>query len=201
MLAFLNCEHINKLLDKLDLINHSFNQRIDLDKRINLDKVKKAIFYVKKYHGNQKRDTGEPYYMHPLEVALMVADYSFKTDTIITAILHDTIEDTTLTKEKIAMEFNDNIAEQVVALTRNIGCKKTSSMKMIQTLVNQDKVELLLIKLLDRLDNIKTIFIKPGKRRQEIILETQQEFIPLAEYLKLPEIAIELNKYCKLYAT
>ncbi|SPR12517.1 hydrolase [Orientia tsutsugamushi] len=84
-------------------------------------------------------------------------DYSFKTDTIITAILHDVIEDTKLTKEKIAMEFNNNIAEQVVALTRNIGGKKTSSMKMIQTLVNQDKVELLLIKLLDRLDNIKTI--------------------------------------------
>ncbi|KJV72386.1 HD domain protein [Orientia tsutsugamushi str. TA763] len=131
----------------------------------------------------------------------MVADYSFKTDTIITAILHDTIEDTTLTKEKIAIEFNDNIAEQVLALTRNRGGKKTSSMKMIQTLVNQDKVELLLIKLLDRLDNIKTIFIKPAKRRQEIILETQQEFIPLAEYLKLPEIAIELNKYCERYAT
>ncbi|WP_445668682.1 HD domain-containing protein [Orientia tsutsugamushi] len=166
-----------------------------------LDKVKKAIFYAKKYHSNQKRDTGEPYYMHPLEVALMVADYSFKTDTIITAILHDVIEDTTLTKEKIAMEFNDNIAEQVLALTRNRGGKKTSSMKMIKTLVNQDKVELLLIKLLDRLDNIKTIFIKPAKRRQEIILETQQEFIPLAEYLKLPEIAIELNKYCELYAT
>ncbi|SPM45990.1 hydrolase [Orientia tsutsugamushi] len=195
MFAFLNCEHINKLLDKLDLINHSF------DKHIALDKVKKAIFYAKKYHSNQKRDTGEPYYMHPLEVALMVADYSFKTDTIITAILHDTIEDTTLTKEKIAIEFNDNIAEQVLALTRNRGGKKTSSMKMIQTLVNQDKVELLLIKLLDRLDNIKTIFIKPVKRRQEIILETQQEFIPLAEYLKLPEIAIELNKYCELYAT
>ncbi|WP_371220804.1 HD domain-containing protein [Orientia tsutsugamushi] len=182
MLAFLNCEHINKLLDKLDFINHSFNKRIDLDKCINLDKVKKAIFYAKKYHGNQKRDTGEPYYMHPLEVARMVADYSFKTDTIITAILHDVIEDTKLTKEKIAMEFNDNIAEQVLALTRNRGSKKTSFMKMIQTLVNQDKVELLLIKLLDRLDNIKTIFIKPVKRRQEIILETQQEFIPLAEY-------------------
>ncbi|KJW03960.1 HD domain protein [Orientia tsutsugamushi str. Sido] len=201
MLAFLNCEHINKLLDKLDLINHSFNKRIDLDKHIDLDKVKKGIFYAKKYHSNQKRDTGEPYYMHPLEVALMVADYSFKTDTIITAILHDVIEDTKLTKEKIAMEFNDNIAEQVLALTRNIDGKKISSMKMIQTLVNQDKVELLLIKLFDRLDNIKTIFIKPIKRRQEIILETQQEFIPLAEYLKLPKIAIELNKYCERYAT
>ncbi|SPR14347.1 hydrolase [Orientia tsutsugamushi] len=201
MLAFLNCEHINKLLDKLDLINHSFNKRIDLDKHIDLDKVEKAIFYAQKYHGQQKRDTGELYYTHPLEVAYMISDYSFETDTIITAILHDTIEDTKLTKEKIAMEFNDNIAEQVLALTRNRGGKKTSSMKMIQTLVNQDKVELLLIKLLDRLDNIKTIFIKPAKRRQEIILETQQEFIPLAEYLKLPEIAIELNKYCERYAT
>ncbi|WP_371218905.1 HD domain-containing protein [Orientia tsutsugamushi] len=183
------------------LINKLFRTNVRFNTKIDLDKVKKAIFYVKKYHGNQKRDTGEPYYMHPLEVALMVADYSFKTDTIITAILHDVIEDTKLTKEKIAMEFNDNIAEQVLALTRNRGGKKTSSMKMIQTLVNQDKVELLLIKLFDRLDNIKTIFIKPAKRRQEIILETQQEFIPLAEYLKLPEIAIELNKYCELYAT
>ncbi|KJV53031.1 HD domain protein [Orientia tsutsugamushi str. Gilliam] len=79
----------------------------------------KSYILCKKYHGNQKRDTGEPYYMHPLEVAHMVADYSFKTDTIITAILHDTIEDTKLTKEKIAIEFNDNIAEQVLALTRN----------------------------------------------------------------------------------
>ncbi|WP_041621147.1 HD domain-containing protein, partial [Orientia tsutsugamushi] len=159
------------------------------------------MFYAKKYHSNQKRDTGELYYTHPLEVAHMVSDHTFKTDIIITAILHDVIEDTKLTKEKIAMEFNNNIAEQVLALIRNICGKKTSSMKMIKTLVNQDKVELLLIKLLDRLDNIKTIFIKPAKRRQEIILETQQEFIPLAEYLKLPEIAIELNKYCELYAT
>lgn len=60
---------------------------------------------------------------------------------------------------------------------------------------------LLLIKLFDRFDNIKTIFINPLTRRQEIILETQQEFIPLALYLKLPEIAIEPNKYCKLYAS
>ncbi|KJW06490.1 HD domain protein [Orientia tsutsugamushi str. UT144] len=71
------------LLNKLFEINVRFNTKIDLDK------VKKAIFYAKKYHSNQKRDTGEPYYMHPLEVAYMVADYSFETDTIITAVLHD----------------------------------------------------------------------------------------------------------------
>ncbi|KJV50566.1 putative spoT-like ppGpp hydrolase [Orientia tsutsugamushi str. Gilliam] len=74
-------------------------------------------------------------------------------------------------------------------------------MEMIQILRNKIKTELLLIKLFDRFHKYTTIFIKPAKRRQEIILETQQEFIPLAEYLKLPEIAIELNKYCELYAT
>ncbi|KJV94997.1 HD domain protein [Orientia tsutsugamushi str. UT76] len=79
--------------------NVRFNTKIDLDR------VEKAIFYAKKYHSNQKRDTGEPYYMHPLEVAYMVADYSFETDTIITAILHDTLEDITLTKEKIVKVF------------------------------------------------------------------------------------------------
>ncbi|KJV87827.1 HD domain-containing protein [Orientia tsutsugamushi] len=181
------CREISVEVDLLPSTNQKTNYRIlqlivfDNGIGISAEKVKKI--------NNELRN------LHIKSYAVL------GTDTIITAILHDVIEDTKLTKEKIAMEFNDNIAEQVLALTRNRGGKKTSSMKMIQTLVNQDKVELLLIKLFDRLDNIKTIFIKPAKRRQEIILETQQEFIPLAEYLKLPEIAIELNKYCELYAT
>ncbi|KJV69994.1 (p)ppGpp synthetase [Orientia tsutsugamushi] len=79
--------------------------------------------------------------------------------------------------------------------------KKISSREMIQTFYSQNKTELLLIKLFDRFHNIQTVSIKPYEKRQEIILETQQEFIPLAEYLKLPEIAIELNKYCELYAS
>ncbi|KJW01805.1 HD domain protein [Orientia tsutsugamushi str. Sido] len=87
----------------------------------------------------QKRDTGELYYTHPLEVAYMVADYSFETDTIITAILHDTIEDTTLTKEKISQEFGHNIAEQVSELTRIKDNKKISSREMIQTLYSEIK--------------------------------------------------------------
>ncbi|BAG40869.1 RelA/SpoT-related protein [Orientia tsutsugamushi str. Ikeda] len=87
------------------LINKLFRTNVKFNTKIDLDRVEKAIFYAKKYHSNQKRDTGEPYYMHPLEVALMVADYSFETDTIITAILHDTLEDITLTKEKIVKVF------------------------------------------------------------------------------------------------
>ncbi|WP_342637897.1 HD domain-containing protein [Orientia tsutsugamushi] len=183
------------------LLNKLFETNVRFNTEIDLDKVEKAIFYAQKYHGQQKRDTGELYYTHPLEVAYMVADYSFETDTIITAILHDTIEDTTLTKEKIVKVFGKKIAEQVSDLTRIKDNKKISSREMIQTFYRQNKTELLLIKLFDRFHNIQTVSIKPYEKRQEIILETQQEFIPLAEYLKLPEIAIELNKYCELYAT
>ncbi|KJV53131.1 HD domain protein [Orientia tsutsugamushi str. Kato PP] len=100
------------------LINKLFRTNVRFNTKIDLDKVERAIKYAKKYHGQQKRDTGEPYYMHPLEVAHMVGYYSFETDTIITAILHDTLEDTTLTKEKIGQEFGHNIAEQVSELTR-----------------------------------------------------------------------------------
>ncbi|WP_371254144.1 HD domain-containing protein [Orientia tsutsugamushi] len=183
------------------LLNKLFETNVRFNTEIDLDKVEKAIFYAKKYHSNQKRDTGELYYTHPLEVAYMVADYSFETDTIITAILHDTIEDTTLTKEKIVKVFGRKIAEQVSDLTRIKDNKKISSREMIQTFYRQNKTELLLIKLFDRFHNIQTVSIKPYEKRQEIILETQQEFIPLAEYLKLQEIAIELNKYCELYTT
>ncbi|SPR04340.1 (p)pGpp hydrolase [Orientia tsutsugamushi str. Gilliam] len=183
------------------LLNKLFETNVRFDTKIDLDKVEKAIFYAQKYHGQQKRDTGEPYYMHPLEVARMVGYYSFETDTIITAILHDILEDTTLTKEKIVKVFGKKIAEQVSDLTRIKDNKKISSREMIQTFYRQNKTELLLIKLFDRFHNIQTVSIKPYEKRQEIILETQQEFIPLAEYLKLPEIAIELNKYCELYAS
>ncbi|KJV54400.1 HD domain protein [Orientia tsutsugamushi str. Kato PP] len=100
------------------LLNKLFETNVRFDTKIDLDKVEKAIFYAQKYHGQQKRDTGEPYYMHPLEVAYMVSDYIFKTDTIITAILHDTLEDTTLTKKKIVKAFGKKIAEQVSDLTR-----------------------------------------------------------------------------------
>ncbi|SPR12704.1 guanosine polyphosphate pyrophosphohydrolase [Orientia tsutsugamushi] len=180
------------LLNKLILINQHTQGYI------NLYEVTKAIKYAKKYHGQQKRDTGEPYYIHPLEVACAVAEYSFETDTIITAILHDTLEDTTLTKEKIAKVFGVKIAEQVFDLTRIRNNKKISSREMIKILRQQNKKDLLLIKLCDRLHNIQTVFIKSDEKRQKIIIETEQEFIPLARYLKLPKIADKLSGYCLL---
>ncbi|KJV55504.1 HD domain protein [Orientia chuto str. Dubai] len=179
------CYYGESLLNKLFM----FNVRLKID----LDNVEKA--FAKEYHGQQ--DTREP--THPLEVACMVADYIFETDTIITAILHDTIEDTSLTKENIAEAFSTKIAEQVSGLTRISGNKKIRSRQMIKTLRLQNKKDLLLIS--DRLHNIKTISIKPYDKRRRIVIETEQEFVPLARYLKLLNLGKYLSKYCILSAS
>ena len=85
---FKACVYSDKLLAKLLRLNEKTQIKT------NINEVKKAIFYAKKYHGDQKRLTGEPYYSHPLEVASLVSNYIGRTDIIVTSILHDTLEDT-----------------------------------------------------------------------------------------------------------
>jgi (p)ppGpp synthase/HD superfamily hydrolase len=94
------CPYSTRLLDKLLVLNEQA--------KFELTAIKKAIYYAKIYHG--KRQSGEPYYSHPLEVAYLIADYLFRTDIIITSILHDTLEDTTLTFEMIEHSFGIVIA-------------------------------------------------------------------------------------------
>ncbi|WP_367364745.1 HD domain-containing protein [Candidatus Tisiphia endosymbiont of Nedyus quadrimaculatus] len=93
---YASCQYATRLLDKLCKMNEEVNRSIDIDE------VRKAIYYAKKYHGSQMRQSGEPYYSHPIEVAYMISDYLYRTDIIVTSILHDTIEDTKLTEKMIA---------------------------------------------------------------------------------------------------
>ena len=104
---FQSCIYSDKLLTKLVSLNKRAKNKIDLTE------VKKAIYYAKKYHASQLRQTGEPYYSHPIEVAYMASDYLFRTDIIVTSILHDTIEDTDLTFEMIKIIFSEKIANQM----------------------------------------------------------------------------------------
>ena len=173
------CYYSKRLLNKLLILN---NQSV---KKINITEVKKAIYFAKKYHSVQKRQTGEPYYSHPLEVAYMVADYRFKTDLIVTSILHDTIEDTILTKENIESLFNSHIANQVESLTRLKKDRKIESSKMVQSLLQQKQDDLLLIKYFDRLHNMQTIKVKSPKRIKQITNETIEVFLSLVSHLKI----------------
>ena len=93
---YVNCKYAERLVNKLS----ELNQQVTIP--VNIYEIRKGIYYAKKYHGSQMRQSGDPYYSHPIEVAYMVAEYTavnmpkyYRTDMIITSLLHDTIEDTT----------------------------------------------------------------------------------------------------------
>jgi (p)ppGpp synthase/HD superfamily hydrolase len=194
---FMLCSYANKLLNLLYGIKKQQKNPIDIQQ------VKKAIYYARKYHGSQLRKSGDPYYSHPIEVAYLFSEYAskenikyFTTDLIITAILHDTIEDTDLTKEMIAELFNQSVADNVEGLTRVKFDKKISAGETLNLLFEQHKKDILYIKLFDRLHNIRTIkYMKPEKIKK-IIDETIDYFIPFSYYLEIPKIAQEIKSTC-----
>ena len=182
-----SCTYSESLINKINLQNEKSNHKVDILQ------IKKAIYYAKKYHGSQKRLSGEPYYSHPLAVAELIAPYCFKTDILVTSILHDTLEDTQLTKEQIACIFSQNIENQVEALTRIKIDQKISAANTIQLLwLRKNRDDLLLIKYFDRLHNMQTIKFKSLKKTLKTIDETLKQFISLGIYFKskIPEMLI-----------
>ncbi len=194
---FKPCHYSDRLVTKLLLLNETSKSKVDVLE------IKKAIYYAKKYHGSQMRQSGEPYYSHPLEVAYLLAEYSkeeqsyFRTDLLITSVLHDTIEDTKLTLSGIQNIFGEAIANQVMDLTRiKENGDKISSAKMLELLWLQKKYDLLLIKLIDRLHNMQTIQAKPTEKIQKITNETFKSFILFAMYTKLKDLEKVMYQLC-----
>ncbi|MFU7501387.1 MAG: HD domain-containing protein [Candidatus Tisiphia sp.] len=192
-----SCAYAERLLNELISLNEKVKQPI------NMYEVKKGIYYAKKYHGSQMRQSGEPYYSHPIEVAYMVAQYTalelpqyFRTDMIVTALLHDTIEDTTLTEKIIAYIFGRQVASQVQDLTRIKIDRKISAVETVNLLFSQYKKDVLHIKLFDRLHNLRTISAKSLEKIKKIVEETLAHFIPLSIYLGVNKITEELERLC-----
>jgi len=107
----ISCKYSIKLIEKL--------KSLDTQNVLDFELINKAIYFAKRYHGDQKRKSGEPYYSHPLEVAYMISDYNLKTNVIVASILHDIVEDTEVTVEMIQGSFGKRIAEMVDSLTRD----------------------------------------------------------------------------------
>ncbi|MDR0329627.1 MAG: HD domain-containing protein [Rickettsia sp.] len=194
---FQSCSYSDSLLDKLLKLNSRVNCPIDINE------VTKAIYYARKYHGYQMRQSGEPYYSHPIEVAYMLANYIalkiprlFRTDMIITALLHDTIEDTTLTEQMIAKIFGSKVASQVEDLTRVKPYGKISSKEILDLLVQQEKLDVALIKIFDRIHNLETLGAKSIEKARKIIEETMTYFITLAIYLEIPTVKQQMLDLC-----
>jgi len=184
------CPYSIRLLNKLSLLNIAAVNKVDIEE------VQKAIYYAKKYHGDQKRLSGEPYYSHPLEVAYMISDYLFRTDILVTSILHDTIEDTLLTSEMIKSIFGAQVANQVEDLTRVKQDGKISSSKLVELLWQQKKYDILLIKQFDRLHNMLTVEAKSQEKISKITSETLSTFVVLSVYLETRDIEEKLVELC-----
>lgn len=161
--------------------------------------VKRAYEYADTLHKGQMRQSGEPYISHPLNVAYILAEMHADRDTICAGLLHDTLEDTNITKEDISHDFNQNIAGLVDGVTKlskmNFSSKQDqnyANTRKIITGITED-VRIIIIKLADRLHNMRTLQFKSEFKQKENALETMEIFVPLAYYIGAYRIKSELE--------
>ncbi len=167
----------------------------------NLDKEQlfAAFTYADNEHNGQKRKDGSPYITHPLAVAEIVADLGLDADSVIAALLHDTVEDTDATHEEVAKRFGDTVADLVDGVTKLTRMQYTSkeeqqmeSLRKMFMAMARD-VRVILIKLCDRLHNMRTLMYQPPKKQREKALETMEIYAPIAHRLGMQRIKWELE--------
>ncbi|MCU0318258.1 MAG: HD domain-containing protein [Amoebophilaceae bacterium] len=168
---------------------------------IDMATVKKAIQLIKEHHAGVKRKSGEPFYLHPIAVAQILLHYTQDQDTIIAALLHDTVEDTPLSLAQIGGMFNESvqhIVDGVTHLESNVKTQKRVSLSAhenIQKLLDVNDNRVLYVKLADRLHNMRTIEGHTSVDKQKkIASETLQFFVPIARYLRLHPLEKELKQ-------
>lgn len=163
--------------------------------------VQKAIDFARQYHGSQLRASGDPYYFHPIEVAQIIAELKLDTGSIVTALLHDTVEDTEATYDLIKQEFGNEIAYIVEGVTkldkinfRTETEKQAENFRKLLVAISED-IRVLLVKLADRLHNMRTLhFIPKPEKRLRIAKETMDIYAPLAERIGIHKIKQELHE-------
>ena len=162
--------------------------------------LNRAYVFSMHAHGSQKRASGDPYFSHPIEVAGILTDLHLDDETIATAILHDTIEDTVATPEEILAKFGPNVARLVDGVTKLSKIEaQTENERAAENLrkfllAMSDDIRVLLVKLADRLHNMRTLhhIANPDKRRR-IARETMDIYAPLAERIGMYEFMKEMQ--------
>jgi hypothetical protein len=177
----------------------AFLQAVKERSKADLSLVEKAIDLIKDYHGPIMRQSGEPFYLHPIAVAQIVLDYNQEEATLLGALLHDTVEDTPLTLEQVALLFNEEVCNIVQGVTHMESNKATnckvllSHPENVHRLLGVEDQRVLYVKLADRMHNMRTIQAKSYESQRRTAEETLFFFVPLAKYLTLSEAAEELK--------
>ena len=171
------------------------------------DALNRAYVFALKKHGSQLRTSGDPYYSHPIEVAGILTKYKLDSASIIAALLHDTVEDTDTTLEEIRDLFGEQVAQLVDGLTKLAMIEhKSGSSKQAENfrkllLAMSEDIRVLLIKLADRLHNMRTLHFCPVEKRARIARETLDIYAPLAERIGMEEVKSEMDEiaFAELY--
>jgi guanosine-3',5'-bis(diphosphate) 3'-pyrophosphohydrolase len=180
---------LNDILDKVS----SYNPTADLNI------IRKAYVYCAKVHQGQTRLSGEPYIIHPMEVAGLLADLRLDVPSIVTGFLHDTIEDTLATYEELVEMFGEEVALLVDGVTKiskiHFKTKEESQAenfrKMLLAMANDIRV--ILVKLADRLHNMRTLEFQPELKQRSIARETMDIYAPIANRLGISWVKVELE--------
>ena len=171
-----------------------------------LSEIEKAYKIASKAHEGQKRKSGEPYIIHPLCVAIILAELELDKETIVAGILHDVVEDTVMTREEIAKEFSEEVALLVDGVTKltqldlsqdKIEVQAENQRKMILAMAKDIRV--ILIKLADRLHNLRTMQYQSPAKQIEKSRETMDIYAPLAHRLGISKIKVELDDLSMQY--
>ena len=185
-----------KLMRQTDLVERVLSYDPGADEAI----LNKAYVYAMTAHGKQFRASGDPYFAHPLEVAAILTDLKLDVATIVTALLHDTIEDTLVTYDDIKEKFGDEIAALVDGVTKlsqlevfSERTKQAENFRKLMLAITGD-IRVLLVKLADRLHNMRTLgYIEKPEKRRRIAQETVDIYAPLAGRIGMQNMREELE--------
>ncbi len=191
--------------DKVESIDDLISRMEAAKRNLDTKLIRYAYETADKSHGGQKRLSGEPYIIHPLAVAYILFDLGMDTETICAGLLHDVIEDTESTEEELSREFGESIAQLVQGVTKITQMKFNSKeqeqsenvRKMLLAMSNDIRV--VIIKLADRLHNMRTMDYQKGKKQLEKSLETMEVYAPIAHRLGIRAIKEELEDLALRY--
>ena len=170
------------------------------DPQADEDALNRGYVFAMKAHGAQTRANGDPYFSHPLEVAGILTHYRLDTASIVTALLHDTVEDTHATLDDIRRMFGDEVARLVDGVTKltrielqSAASPQAENFRKLVLAMSED-IRVLLVKLADRLHNMRTLkFLRDHDKRRRIASETMEIYAPLAERMGMQEMKNELE--------
>ena len=185
----------------MDLMEKFLNELLQINPNINIEMIKRAYLKAESYHEGQLRKSGEPYLVHPVEVAKILAELGMDENTIVAGLLHDTVEDTSYSQETLKADFGEEVAVLVDGVTK-LGTLVYESKeerqaenlrKMFSLLAMSKDIRVLIIKLADRLHNLRTINYMDDDQIKEKCKETLEIYAPLASRLGIYTMKFELE--------